>query len=167
MGDTYHISARSSPSYVDDETVGHHVWVIERREWALKTMQNAIADLGEENWLDMASLGVGRKRLRPTCCEELILSLRLWLMGSSCRGILIQWNQYTRGHTLLLFRRYKYIGIKKQDLGKKPGRGYVRGDIYSCCGLLPKINRTPNHLKYSLKSRFRYLFCFLKRANPI
>jgi hypothetical protein len=84
MGDTYHTSARSSPSYVDDETVGHHMWVIERREWTLKTIQNAIANLGEKNGLDTTFLGVGCKWLRPTCCEELILYLHFWLTRSSC-----------------------------------------------------------------------------------
>jgi hypothetical protein len=83
MGDTYHTSSRSSLGYVDDETVGHRMWVIER-EWALKTMQNAIADIGEENGLDMTSLGIDCKWLRPACCEELILSQRFWLTGSSC-----------------------------------------------------------------------------------
>lgn len=43
MGDTYRLPT-SARNYVDDETVGHHLWVTERREWALKTMQNAIAD---------------------------------------------------------------------------------------------------------------------------
>jgi hypothetical protein len=84
MGDTYHNSARSSLSYVDDETVRHHTWVIERREWGLKPMQNAIADLSEENGLDTTSLCVGCKWLRSACCEELILYLHLWFTGGSC-----------------------------------------------------------------------------------